>query len=82
MQNYHNAALDSAHRHHRVVALWPPSRRVYHKPNRLVLYELEGRRSKHDLDVALPEHLLQRVERQAGELGLDEVGAVLCIFYI
>jgi hypothetical protein len=30
------------------------------------------------LDVGLAEDLLERVEGEAGELGLDEVRAVLC----
>jgi hypothetical protein len=43
----------------------------------LVLGEREGRRAEHGVDVDLAEDLLQRVEREARELGLDEVRAVL-----
>jgi predicted transcriptional regulator len=43
----------------------------------LVLDEREGLRAEHGVDVDLAEDLLQRVEREARELGLDEVRAVL-----
>jgi hypothetical protein len=43
----------------------------------LVLGELERGRAEHGVDVDLAEDLLERVEREARELGLDEVRAVL-----
>ena len=43
----------------------------------LVLDEREGLRAEHGVDVDLAEDLLERVEREARELGLDEVRAVL-----
>ena len=43
----------------------------------LVLGELERGGAEHGVDVDLAEDLLERVEREARELGLDEVRAVL-----
>jgi len=43
----------------------------------LVLGELERARGEHGVDVDLAEDLLEAVEREARELGLDEVRAVL-----
>jgi hypothetical protein len=65
-----------------VVAGRPARGRVDDDPDRLVLDERERLRVEHELDVALAEDLLQRVEREAGELGLDEVRAVLKIYII
>ena len=63
--------------HHRVVAAGPAGGRVDDEPDGLVLHEREERGLEHVRDVALAEDLLERVEGEAGELGLDEVRAVL-----
>jgi hypothetical protein len=63
--------------HHRVVAARPAGGRVDDEPDGLVLDEREQRGLEHVRDVAFSEDLLERVEREAGELGLDEVRAVL-----
>ena len=51
--------------------------RVDDEEDVLVLGELERGRAEEKVDVDLAEDLLQRVEREARELGLDEVRAVL-----
>jgi hypothetical protein len=60
-----------------VVAARPARGRVDDEPDGLVLDEREGRGGEHLGDVAFAEDLLERVEGEAGELGLDEVRAVL-----
>ena len=51
--------------------------RVDDEEDVLVLGELERGGAEHGVDVDLAEDLLQTVEREARELGLDEVRAVL-----
>jgi len=51
--------------------------RVDDDKNLLVLDEAERHRGEHVVDVGLAEDLLEAVEGEAGELGLDEVRAVL-----
>ena len=51
--------------------------RVDDEEDVLVLGELERGRAEHGVDVDLAEDLLEAVEREARELGLDEVRAVL-----
>ena len=66
----------------RVVGARPARGRVDDDPDGLVLHERERLRVEHELDVALAEDLLERVEREAGELGLDEVRTVLKIYIV
>ena len=61
----------------RVVAGGPARGRVDDDEDVLVLGELERVGAERGVDVDLAEDLLQRVEREARELGLDEVRAVL-----
>jgi hypothetical protein len=61
----------------RVVGARPAGGRVDDDEDVLVLGELERARGEHGVDVGLAEDLLQRVEREARELRLDEVRAVL-----
>ena len=61
----------------RVVGARPAGGRVDDDEDVLVLGELERARGEHGVDVGLAEDLLQRVEGEARELGLDEVRAVL-----
>jgi hypothetical protein len=68
--------------HDGVVAGRPAGGRVDDDPNGLVLHEREGVGVEHALDVRLAEDLLERVEGEAGELGLDEVRTVLKIYII
>lgn len=56
-----------------IVALWSASRGVDDHPYRRVHLESRGLGFEHRCDVCLAEDLLQRVEGQARELGLDEV---------
>ena len=60
-----------------VVAGRPARGGVDDDPDGLVLHERERVGVEHALDVGLAEDLLERVEGEAGELGLDEVRAVL-----
>ena len=60
-----------------VVALGPARRRVDEGVDGLVEDGRGRRLVEHDLDVGGLEDLLVRVEGQAGQLALDEVGAVL-----
>ena len=61
----------------RVVGARAAGGRVDDDEDVLVLGELERGRAEHGVDVDLAEDLLERVEREARELGLDEVRAVL-----
>ncbi len=61
----------------RVVGARSAGGRVDDDEDVLVLGELERARGEHGVDVGLAEHLLQTVEGEARELGLDEVRAVL-----
>jgi hypothetical protein len=65
-----------------VVAGGPARGGVDDDPDGLVLHERERLGVEHALDVGLAEDLLERVEGEAGELGLDEVRAVLKIYII
>jgi len=60
-----------------VVAGRPTDGRVDDDPDGLVLHERERVGVEHALDVDLAEDLLESVEGEAGELGLDEVRSVL-----
>ena len=71
-----DAAL-AAERDDGVVGGGPAGRGVDDDEDLLVLFEGEGLRAEHGVDVDLAEDLLERVEGQARELGLDEVRAVL-----
>ena len=66
----------------RVVGARPARGRVDDDPDGLVLHERERLRVEHELDVALAEDLLEGVERESGELGLDEVRSVLKIYIV
>jgi len=66
-----------AERDDRVVRAGPAGRGVDDDEDLLVLDEREGLRAEHGVDVCLAEDLLQTVEGEARELGLDEVRAVL-----
>ena len=61
----------------RVVGARAAGGRVDDDEDVLVLGELERGRAEHGVDVDLAEDLLEAVEREARELGLDEVRAVL-----
>jgi hypothetical protein len=61
----------------RVVGARAAGRGVDDDEDLLVLHEGERLRAEHGVDVDLAEDLLERVEREARELGLDEVRAVL-----
>ena len=61
----------------RVVGARAAGGRVDDDEDVLVLGELERGRAEHGVDVDLAEDLLERVEGEARELGLDEVRAVL-----
>ena len=55
-----------------------PARRGVDEDVHVLVDDQGGRRLReHDVQVCRPEHRLGRVERQPGELGLDQVGAVL-----
>jgi hypothetical protein len=82
VETHRDGAALADHGDHRVVAAGPASGRVDDEPDGLVLHEREERRLEHVRDVALAEDLLERVEREAGELGLDEVGTVLFWMYL
>jgi hypothetical protein len=60
-----------------VVAARAACGRVDDDEDGLVLDEGEGLGGEHVLDVGLAEDLLEGIEGETGELGLDEVGAVL-----
>ena len=62
---------------HGIVALRSASRRVDEEIYSLVQDRVGGLLLKHDLDVGGTENLLVGVERQAAQLALDEVGAIL-----
>ena len=64
-------------RHDGVVAAGAAGGGVDDEEDGLVLEEGEGLGGEGVLDVGLAEDLLERVEGEAGELGLDEVRAVL-----
>jgi hypothetical protein len=71
-----DAAL-AAERDDGVVGAGPAGRGVDDDEDLLVLVEGQRLRGEHGVDVGLAEDLLERVEGEAGELGLDEVRAVL-----
>jgi hypothetical protein len=77
VETHRDGAALADHGDHGVVAAGPAGGRVDDEPDGLVLHEREERRLEHVRDVALAEDLLERVDREAGELGLDEVRAVL-----
>ena len=60
-----------------VVALGPARGRIDEGEDGLVHDRVRRGLAEHDVDVRRLEHLLVRVEGQAAELALDEVGAVL-----
>lgn len=74
---YRNAAAVADDRHDRVVAAGTTRGRVDDDPDCRVLDEGKRLGGEHVLDVGFAEDLLERVEGEAGELGLDEVGSVL-----
>jgi hypothetical protein len=71
-----DAAL-AAERDDGVVGAGPAGRGVDDDEDLLVLVEGQRLRGEHGVDVGLAEDLLERVEGEARELGLDEVRAVL-----
>ena len=75
-----NTALASTDAHNRIIGLGAAGSRVDHRPYRLVLFEWESGGVKREHDVALAKHLLQRVESEAGQLRLYEVGSVLHLY--
>ena len=76
---YRNAAAVADDGHDRVVAAGATGGRVDNDPDGRVLDEGKRLGGEHVLDVGFSEDLLERVEGEAGELGLDEVGAVLSV---
>ena len=72
-----NGAALAHERDDGVVAAGAAGGRVDDEEDGLVLDEREGRGREHVGDVAFSEDLLERVKREAGELGFYEVGAVL-----
>ena len=76
MAHRDDAAL-AAERDDGVVGAGPAGRGVDDDEDLLVLFERERLRGEHGVDVGLAEDLLERVEGEARELGLDEVRAVL-----
>ena len=76
-QVYRNAAAVADEGHDGVVAAGAAGGGVDDEPDGLVLDEGQRGGGEHLGDVAFAEDLLERVEGEAGELGLDEVGAVL-----
>ena len=74
---YRSAAAVADDREDGVVAAGAAGGRVDDDEDGLVLHEREGRGREQVGDVAFAEDLLERVEREASELGFDEVRAVL-----
>ena len=79
-RTHHDAALDAAHAHHRVVRLRPARGGVDHDPDWLPDQQRQKVRLEHHQDVLLAEDLLQAVEGEPRELALDEVGAWAYIY--
>jgi hypothetical protein len=77
LRSYRDSAALADDRDDGVVAGRPARGRVDDDPDGLVLDGRQGLGVEHVLDVGLAEDLLERVEGEAGELGLDEVRAVL-----
>lgn len=80
MTHLHTAFVPNQ-RHDRVVRLRASCSRIDHNPNHLVLFKRQTLAVKRQHDVSLAEHLLQRVEGKARQLGLYEVGAVLHLYF-
>jgi hypothetical protein len=74
---YRDYAALAAEADHCVVGARTAGGRVDDDEHLLVFHKREGLCAEEVVDVCLAEDLLQRVEREARELGLDEVRAVL-----